>query len=76
MLLSSEHVAKRNFVSFKQKGKTKRKSEGKSRLPLKMSLKLLLTIGGRELIQRKQVEPWRQGDKRFWEGRESGSPVN
>ena len=26
-----------------------------------MSLKLLLTVGGRELIQRKQVEPRRQG---------------
>ena len=44
---------------LKKKIKRERKSKGKRRIPLKTSLKLLLTAEGRELMQRKHVEPWR-----------------
>ena len=46
----------------------KKKKPREHNLPLRMSLKLLLTVGGKPLMQRKHVEPRRQG-KRMLRGK-------
>ena len=43
---------------------------------MKMSLKLLLTAGSKSLMQRKHVEPRRQGKQSLLEGQETENPVN